>query len=89
MTTTDMGTEGSLGRLTSEAYKHAQDALQTRALIKLMVDSAQRLGNGTEAAKAELQALLVLAEGMADQDYITAMDVARRLEARARQNPGS
>lgn len=89
MTTTDMGTEGSLGRLTSEAYKHAQDALQTRALIRLMVDSAQRLSNGTDAAKAELQALLVLAEGMADQDYITAMDVARRLEARARQNPGS
>ena len=89
MTTTDMGTEGSLGRLTSEAYKHAQDALQTRALIRVMVDSAQRLGNGTEASRAELLALLTLAEGMADQDYQVAINLAHALEARARQNPGS
>ena len=89
MTTTDMGTEGSLGRLTSEAYKHAQESRQTRALIQLMVDSAQRLGNGTDAAKGDLQGLLELAENMATQDFITAMELARRLEARARQNPGS
>lgn len=89
MTTTDTGTEISIGRLTSEAYKHAQDTLQTSSLIRLMVDAAARLGNGTEAAKAELLALLTLAEGMADQDYVKAITIARRLEDKARKNPGS
>ena len=89
MTTTDKAMPGYTGRLAVEAFEHARMAFQTRALVRVMLDSVQRLGNGTEASRADLCALLDILERMTDDDHNDALTMARALESRARQNPGS